>query len=191
MSLRRSKLLLLLPLVLSVLFFSSCYYQFGHGDLSERYSTISVPYAQGDLKGDLTAEVVRKLSSSGALRYVNHGGDLTLRIKVVELSEENIGFRYDRKKSGKLKKSIIPTETRVNAFAEVSLVEAGTGKTVRGPVMITADAEFDHTYYTTRDKINVFSLGQLSDIDAACDAAMIPLNRALAERIVDFVVNSW
>lgn len=56
---------------------------------------------------------------------------------------------------------------------------------------ITADAEFDHTYYTTRDRINVFSLGQLSDIDAARDAAMVPLNRALAERIVDFVMNSW
>lgn len=170
---------------------TGCQYQFGRGDLSERYATISIPYAEGDLKGDLTTEVIRKLSSSGAFRYVSTGGDLTLKIKVIELSEENIGFRYDRKKSGKLKKSIIPTETRVNALAEVSLIEAGTGKIVRGPVRITANAEFDHTYYTTRDKINVFSLGQLSDIDAARDAAMTPLNRALAERIVDYVLNSW
>lgn len=191
MSLRRSKQLLLLPLGLFLLCFGSCSYHFGHGNLSERYSTISIPYAEGDLKGDLTAEVVRKLSSTGAFSYVNQGGDLTLKIKVMDLSEENIGFRYDRKKSGKLKKSIIPTETRVNALAEVSLIESGTGRTIKGPVMITANAEFDHTYYTTRDKINVFSLGQLSDIDAARDAAMIPLNRALAENIVDFVVNSW
>ena len=170
---------------------TSCNYQFGQGDLSQRYATISIPYAEGDLRGDLTAEVIRKLSSSGAFRYVNHGGDLILKIKVLELSEENIGFRYDRKKSGKLKKSIVPTETRVNALAEVSLVERGTGKILRGPVRIAANAEFDHTYYTTRDKINVFSLGQLSDIDAARDAAMIPLNRALADRIADFALNSW
>ena len=77
---------------------SSCQYQFGRGELSERYTTISIPYAEGDLRGDLTTEVIRKLSSSGAFRYVNTGGDLTLKIKVVELSEENIGFRYDRKK---------------------------------------------------------------------------------------------
>lgn len=182
------KSLLLLPALTCL---SSCQYQFGRGDLSERYATISIPYAQGDLRGDLTAEVIRKLSSSGSFRYVNAGGDLLLQIKLIDASEENIGFRYDRKKSGKLKHSIIPTETRVNAVAEVSLIEAGTEKVVRGPVRITADAEFDHTYDTTRDRINVFSLGQLSDIDAARDAAMVPLNRALAERIVDFVMNSW
>ena len=179
----------------SILVFSSyfclvgCHYQFGHGDLSRRYATISVPYAEGDLKGDLTAEVIKKLSTSGAFRTVNASGDLILNMKVVELSEENIGFRYDRKKSGRLKRNIVPTETRMNVLAEVTLVEGATGNVVKGPARITADAEFDHTYYTTRDKINVFSLGQLSDIDAARDAAMIPLNRALAERIVDFVVN--
>lgn len=181
----------LFVLLLSFFFLTSCQYQFGRGCLSERYATVSIPYAAGDIKGDLTTEVIRQLSSSGAFRYVNSGGDLTLNIKIVDLDEENIGFRYDRKKSGKLKHSIVPTETRVNAIAEVTLVEAGTGKIVKGPARVSASAEFDHTYYTTRDRINVFSLGQLSDIDAARDAASIPLNRALAERIVDFVVNSW
>lgn len=170
---------------------SSCQYHFGRGDLAERYATISIPYAEGDLRGDLTTEVIKKLSLSGAFRYVSSGGDLNLKMKVIDLSEENIGFSYDRKKCGKLKHSLIPTETRINALAEISLVEAGTGKILRGPIRIRADAEFDHTYYATRDEINVFSLGQLSDIDAARDAAMIPLNRALAERIVDYIVNSW
>lgn len=172
-------------------FLTGCSYQFGRGDLSDRYQTISVPYAEGDARGDLTTEVVRKLSSTGAFRYVNEGGDLTLKIKMIELSEENIGFRYDRKKDGRLKKSLVPTETRMSALAEVTVIESASGKIVRGPARLTAYAEFDHTYYTTRDRINVFSLGQLSDIDAARDAALIPLNRHLAERIADYIVNSW
>jgi hypothetical protein len=168
-----------------------CQYQFGRGDLSERYSTISVPFAEGDQRGELTADVIKKLSTSGAFRYVSAGGDLILKIKLLEFSEENIDFRYDRKKTGERKKSIIPIETRVNAFAEVQLIEGGTGRVVRGPTRISASAEFDHTYYTTRDEVNIFSLGQLNDIDAARDAIMHPLNRYLAERIVDYVINSW
>lgn len=170
---------------------TGCHYQFGHGDFSERYATISIPYAEGDIKGDLTAEVIKKISLSGSFQFVSCGGDLILNIKVLDLSEENIDYRYDRKKSGKLKHSIIPTETRATIIAEVSLIEASTGKILRGPSKITASTEFDHTYYTTRDQINVFSLGQLSDIDAARDAARIPLNRNLAEKIADFVINSW
>jgi hypothetical protein len=170
---------------------ASCHYQFGRGELAQRYATISVPYAEGDQEGDLTTQVIKNLSTSGAFRYVNTGGDLILKIKLIEVRDENIDFRYDRKKRGKLKHSIIPTETRLTVLAEVSLIESGTGQMIRGPTQITASTEFDHTYYSTRDEINVFSLGQLTDIDAAQDAAMHPLNRHLAERIVDYVINSW
>lgn len=182
----KNSILLLLSLSLT-----SCCYQFGQGELSQRYTTLSVPYAEGDFKGDLTAEVIKNISYSSPFRYVNADGDLILRIKVIDFNEENIGFRYDRHKDGGIKKNIIPTETRYTAIAEVTLIEAGTGKKVRGPDRITASTEFDHTYYTTRDEINIFSLGQLNDIDVARDAAKIPLNRALAERIADYVINSW
>lgn len=168
-----------------------CQYQFGRGELAERYSTISIPYVEGDQKGELTTEIIKKLSASGAFRYVTNGGDLLLKIKIIELYDQNIDFRYDRKKRGELKKSIIPTESRFTVVAEVLLVEFGTGQTIRGPTRITASTDFDHTYYTTRDEINIFSLGQLSDIDVARDAAKHPLNRHLAERIVDYVINSW
>ncbi len=191
MTLLKSKWRSLALLGAGLLFLTGCQYQFGLGELSQRYATLSIPYIEGDLKGDLTAEVVKKLSSSGAFRYVNCGGDLTLKIKVIDFSEENIGFRYDRNKEGKLKKNIVPTETRAVVVAEVSLIDGGTGKIVKGPDRISAEAEFDHTYYTTRDEINVFSLGQLSDVYVARDAAKIPLNRALAERIADYVINSW
>jgi hypothetical protein len=178
-------------ILLAYCFITGCQYQFGHGDLSQRYTTISVPYIEGDQEGELTAYVIKNLSASGVFRYMSCGADLTLKIKLLDLREENIDFRYDRKKTGELKKSIIPTETRVHAMAEVYLLEQGTGRTIRGPMNVTASVEFDHTYYATRDEINVFSLGQLSDIDAARDAVMHPLNRSLAERIVDYVINSW
>ena len=191
MSLLRNRGILCVVLLAGWFALSGCQYQFGRGDLSERYATISIPYIEGDQKGELTMEVIKKLSTSGAFRYVNNGGDLVLKIKLIELSDENIDFRYDRKKTGELKSSIIPTETRYTALAEVQIIEFGTGTIVRGPTRMTASADFDHTYYTTRDEINVFSLGQLSDIDSARDAAMHPLNRFLAERIVDYVINSW
>lgn len=178
----------LLPLVYLL---SGCQYQFGRGELSERYTTISVPYIEGDQRGELTTEVIKKLSTSGAFRYISQGGDLVLKVKLIEFREENIDFRYDRKKTGKLKKSIIPTETRLNAIAEVLLIEGGTNQVVRGPTRVVASAEFGHTYYATRDEINIFSLGQLNDIDAAREAVMYPLNRHLAERIVDYIINSW
>lgn len=170
---------------------AGCQYHFGRGDLSQRYSTISVPYIEGDQRGELTADVIKKLSTSGGFRYVSSGGDLVLKIKIIEFREENISFRYDRKKTGQLKKSIIPTETRMKAIAEVLVIESGSGETIRGPTQITASTEFDHTYYATRDEINIFSLGQLNDLDAARDAVKQPLNRHLAERIVDFIINSW
>lgn len=170
---------------------ASCQYHFGRGELSESYSTISVPYVQGDQKGELTAEIIKKVTSSGAFRYVNEGGDLILKVKLLGVEEENIDYCYDRKRSGKRKKSIIPIETRVNAIAEVHLVNGATGRTIREPVRISANTEFDHTYYATRNDINIFSLGQINDIDAAREAAMHPLNRNLAESIVDYLINSW
>lgn len=172
-------------------FLMSCQYQFGHGELSQHYTTISVPYAEGDQKGELTTEVIKKLSTSGAFRYVNGNSDLILTIKFVDVRDENIGFRYDRKKSGKIKKSILPTETRVIALVEVAVIDARTGEMVRGPTRIRASTDFDHSYYTSRHAVNIFSIGQLNDIDAARDAAMHPLNQHLAERIVDYVINSW
>ena len=168
---------------------AGCGYQFGQGALSRRYTTLSVPYAEGDEDGCLTTEVVRELSRTGAFRYVSTGGDLILRIKLIRQCDANVDFRYDRNNKGKRRKSIIPTATRLTATAEISLIDAATGKTITGPTRILANTEFDHTYYATRDEVNVFSLGQLTDIDAAREAAQHPLDRSLAEKIADYVTN--
>lgn len=154
---------------------------------------MTVPYVEGDKDGLLTSAIIRQISARGDFEYLCDGGDLILKVVVVDLSEENIGFRYDRNKEGHISKyrDIIPTETRLIALAEVSVMEACSGVIVLGPVRLTASVDFDHDYYFSRDGVNTFSLGQLSDIDAALDAVRRPLNEALARKIVDYVADSW
>jgi len=170
---------------------SSCGYQPGYGDLTQSYQTFSIPFVDGDQTGELTAEIIKRMSDSSGLSYASCGGDIILQVKLIELRDENIGFRYDRKKEGKLKKVIIPSEARIKALIELQVIEAVSKRVIRGPVRLTASVDFDHTYYSSRRAINVFSLGQLNDYDAAQDAVKQPLYRQLAERIVDYVTSSW
>ena len=174
-----------------ILLLTSCQYQFGQGGLPPQYTTISVPYVEEDQRGELTAAIIHRLESEGTLRYVTTGGDLLLKAKWIDLHDENIGFRYDRKQNKRLRHIVIPSETRTYGVIEISLIDANSGQILKGPVCLSAHVEFDHDYYKTRDGSNVFSLGQLTDIDAANDTVMRPLNKRLAEQIVDYLINSW
>lgn len=177
-----------LPLLL---FLSACGYHFGQGECVLRGRTISIPYAEGDFDGEFTAEVIRALTSSTDVLYQNSCGELVLKIAIIDYSEENIGFRYDRTKHDEIKKSIIPVETRATLVAEVQLFEDFGAKILLGPVIIKASIDFDHDYYSSRHGVNIFSLGQLIDIDSAEETVRKPLNRALAEKIADFLINAW
>lgn len=139
----------------------------------------------------ITASIIRKITESGAYEYRNCDAALTLNVKVIDIRDENIGFRYDREKGGMLDNTIIPAETRLTAVAEVTLVDSCSRCAVLGPVLIRASVEFDHDYYNSRDGINVFSLGQLSDYDEGYDAAQKPLSEELGMKIVDYVNESW
>jgi hypothetical protein len=174
-----------------LLVLSSCGYQFGEGGFASQYQTISVPFIKGDWNGDMTSTLIEQIAQSGSYTYCRDGGALTLQVCLMEFTDENVGFRYDRNKQGELRKSIIPVETRIETKAEVKLIEAASGRVLLGPVIITAGVEFDHEYYSSWNGINSFSLGQLSDYDAAYDAMYHPLNVALSRKIVDFVVDSW
>lgn len=185
------KILQALLLVVSVVMLPGCGYRFGQGILSEQYSTLSVPYIEGDRDGDLTAEVIRQISTSGAFSYTPSGGDLILIAKVLDYDEENIGFRYDRKKKGQLKHNVVPTETRMEIVIDVSLKDAVSGCLIRGPTRLKASIDFDHDYYSSQNAVNIFSLGQLSDIDEARDAVLHPLHLKAAQTIVDYITNSW
>lgn len=179
--------------LVAVCLLSGCGYKFGQGDegLASRYSSISVPYVCGDQDGALTAAIVKEVVRSGYFEYRYCGGSLVLNVKDVEYDEDNIGYRYYRKKRGTLKHEIIPVETRLTIFVEVWVTEAISGQTVLGPVRLSESVDYDHDYYSSRDGINVTSLGQLSDMEAAYDAVQVPLNRAIAVKIVDYITQSW
>lgn len=178
-------------IVLISLFLTGCGYSFGQGGVVERYHTFTVPYVEGDHDGYLTTTLIRQLSESGCYDYRNCDGRLRLCVKVVDVDDQNIGFRYDRKKRGKIRKTIIPTETRISATAEVTVYDVECDRALLGPVLITASIDFDHDYYDSRNAVNVFSLGQLTDYDEAYDASIKPLNDVLAKKIVDYVNGSW
>lgn len=174
------------------LFLTGCgCYQFGSGGLSERYQTISVPYAENDFDGSFTTEMIKQISTSGVFRYAQCSSDLILKIRLINAYEKNIGFRYYENKQNKLTRDIIPVETRLFETAEVSLFERSTGSFILKPVRISACTDFDHDYYSTKNRINDFSLGQLSDYDEALDAAEKPLHFNLAKKIVDYLSDVW
>lgn len=178
-----------LAVILSLLAVS-CGYHVGPSEALASYRTISIPYVKNDENGRMTATLIKVISSESGLQYERCGGELTLLVDLLEFENENIGFRYDRKKkTGRLSHSIIPTETRLFVVAQVSLIDTATGECLGGPAKITASVDFDHTYEETRNGVNVFSLGQLTEYDEAYDAAFHPLYQDLSQKIADFILN--
>jgi hypothetical protein len=181
----KESLLLLLASV--ALLLSSCGYRPGYGTFLDRYSSLSVPYVVGDLDGALTAELVRAVASSLTFDHSSTEGELLLIVKLLDVENENIGFRYENLHGKKYKRSIIPVETRLTATAEITVVNAATGCSLIPPARVTAFYDFDHEYNATEHDSNTFSLGQLSDADAAFAAARVPLNRLLAQKIIEYI----
>ena len=172
-----------------LLMLTGCGYQLSRGMQGGRVVSLAVPYVVGDEDGRLTFEVVRAVSQMPQYRYTPDGGEQILVVELVEGREENVGFRYDRKKDGKRKKEIVPTETRLFVRVQVSLVEAATGQCLLGPTSIQEAVDYDHFYYGHHE-VNVFSLGQLTDREAAKEAAGVPLNERVAQQIVDWLQTS-
>ena len=181
---------------------SCCGYQFGQGMLARQYSTVTVPYICGDKTGEMTYALIKEISRSGALSYRNCSADLSLNVTIIDLYENNIGYRYHcNDNSGDLEKngchphhfsdSIIPTETRLTAIAEISVIDTSTGSLKLGPGRIKASVDYDHDYYFSPDGINQKSLGQLTNMESAKEAVIRPLSEVLAQKIVDYVIHSW
>ncbi len=177
-----------------ILLFTSCGYQILSLDTVDGENRIiSVPYIEGDTDGALTAAVIKQLVKSGRFCYreegaAKEGAEFELLVKIVNVVEDEIGFRYDRKKRGQLRKEIIPTEMRATLIVEVTLCDKCKGLNLVGPVQLSCNVEFDHDYYFSRNRVNVFSLGQLTNIDAATDAMYVPLYEAMAVKIVDYLL---
>lgn len=178
-------------ITLTLLVLSSCGWHVGEGELIYQYQTITVPFVSGDWQGIMTRSLVNQLATDSSFTILNEGGDLTLLVTLKDLDEEDVGFRYDQKKSGKLIEYIIPTETRLIQFAQVTLIDQSNGCTLFGPTLFEVSYDFDHDFYSARNSVNIFSLGQLTDYDEAMEAALKPLYQKLSKKIVDYMKSAW
>ncbi len=174
-----------------ILFLMSCGYRMNEDCCPWIGSTISVPYIGGDRTGEFTEALVREVASSGAFEYVDGCGQYRLCVAICSRCEENIGFRYDINKQGDLTNTVIPVEARARIVAEFSLIETCSGKTVMGPERITATVDFDHEFEGGSENLTLFSLGQLTDWEAAQEAVPGRGGRVLAQRIVDYIRFAW
>lgn len=179
------------PLFSLIALLPACGYQFSTTDIPAKYQTISIPYVINDSDGCLTQSVIRAVSEKIGPRYATCRGDLILLIEIIDIWEDNIGFRYDRNRKGKLTREVIPTESRSFITVEVQLIDGATSLPILGPVRLTEYLDFDHDYYESRYGENVLSLGQVIDLETARDTVQKPLYRLLANKIVEFVYESW
>lgn len=177
-----------LPVVFLFLLLTSCGYRQEGIPSWDDAETISVPYMEGDPDGQITQALVYQIAASGRYAYRAEGGCLILRSRVINEYNENIGFRYEKNKNCKVTREIVPVETRGWIVVEVELVSS-QGQVLRGPCRMQANTEYDHDYYTIRDRVNIFSLGQLTDVDSAEDAAMTPLYQNIAEKITEWLIH--
>jgi len=73
----------------------------------------------------------------------------------------------------------------------VEVFEGCSCELVAGPVCISAFVDYDHGYHLLSNGLNVFSIGQLTDISIAGEAVARPLSEAVARSIVDYLLNAW
>lgn len=178
------KILLLLLLLLS-----ACGYRPGTGALVSQYKTISVPYVQGDKEGAMTQALIEKVSTQSMLTLANDDGDLLLKVCLNGPKSQNIGYRYAPKP--KDKKVVVANEGRLTQEATVTLVDCEKNCTVLGP--FTVNATFDYDFESDMGTVNqhAFSLGQLEMNSLAKVGATPALYNLLAEKITDYINNSW
>lgn len=161
-----------------------------HVAKTQEARTLSIPYVNGDTDGSLTQEIVSQVEKGGSFAYVQDGGELTLKVILIDSKSENIGWRYNEKKLSNGRKKIDPSEVRRKLLAKVEVIENGSNKLILGPAYILGCTEFDHQYYDVNNNINNFSLGQLTDIDTTYDVVNIPLHRDLAIQIAQYLANN-
>ena len=188
--------------LLACLFFlSSCGYRYKTDtDLGKVYS-VSVPYIKGDVDAVLNSALVYQLSSSGAFRCVQTGGDYTLQVTFLSDTQRRIDFRYDRDNvSGSLERNLLGVEDRRSVVVLVSLIDAATKEVFVGPFEAASDVEYDYIdpgsprdlIYTgslsQTQSIIQFSLGQLDSSEGAYDDSAKLLFKKLGQRISDALI---
>ena len=168
---------------------SSCGFRLATSVDKESCRTVNIPYVQGDSGGLLTSDLIKYIEKQSPLAFVSEGGSLTLQVKLLDEKYENTGFRYNPHDLHHGKKKIIPNETRQKDLAEITVIDNRTGQTLLGPAYILATTDYDHQNYTLNNDVNVFSIGQLNDINTSQDALDVPRFRNLAKEIASYLEN--
>jgi hypothetical protein len=174
--------------------FTSCGYQLTNHPLK----SISVSFVEGDIDGMFTSELIHSIYTSPLVTYSNNSGDYQLSVKILNVEEDQIGYKRDRLKSdGSLKRNIRATEGRKTIEITAELKDRYTNKVVWGPCVLKGDTDYDYVDQDSlfdlsfinpsgvRTTVLSFSLGQLESIDDAQLAATSPVYRLLAQKIVD------
>jgi hypothetical protein len=174
----------LLKPVLSLLLFTGCQ---GHFASLQDAPSAYIPYVDGDSDGRMTSFLVEAVEKEGVLRSAPSTARLTLKVKILDRKYTNIGFRYDPNRLKHQVKRVIPSESRSKLLAEVTVIDTASQKILLGPAHIVAYSDYDHQNYSINNDINVFSLGQLSDIDTASDSIDIASFRSLAREIAEYL----
>jgi len=168
---------------------TSCGYHMGANPNLVACRTFSVPYVCGDKDGLFTQELVRQLSLSG-VEYVSCHPDYILNVSLVRRAA-TIGYRRERTYEDDLGKRLVATEERGTYCATFSVVRARCGSIVMGPCTVSESMDYDFQPETSPQNQTRASLGQLDFLKAAGDGAKTPLNRLLAKKIADYVLNAF
>ena len=167
---------------------TSCGWRMAPSCSSDKHLTLSIPYVEGDPSGSLTAALSEQVEKRSGFSYVSGEGDLTLKVRLTDSKTDNIGFRHDPSKKLDGRQKLLPNESRKRILAEVSVINSATGQLLLGPLCVKASVDYDHQHYALDNSINIFSLGQLTDMDTCRDGLVIPAHRALAKEITDILV---
>lgn len=175
---------------------SSCGYRWAN----EGETAISIPYIQGDRYGIFTSQLIRQINESSKFTFSNFNGDYCLKVSIVEVTYDQIGWRRDfLLDNGVLQDNIRPTEERKNMKVEIRLEQSGSGEPILGPTIISAYVDYDYLDQdalqdlafvdpaTGTTTVLQFSLGQLETIESAQEASLIPLFQLLSQKIVNLL----
>lgn len=174
--------------VLAMMSLASCGYHVGHGGkIPSEGKTVCVPYIRGDLTGHATTALVHQLSTQGTLRYTKEGGDLLLKVELVDERTEHVGFRYQRDKTGALEDEVVAAEDRLSVLAKVWLLDNSTDQILLGPELISASVDYDYQTDPIRSNLTQFSAGQFDVFETAEDVALHALYDRLAQKIARYI----
>jgi hypothetical protein len=193
-----------LALACAIFLLPSCGYHLGGEESVQRLqnTSLSIPYVQNDIDGQLTDELIKTFAASGIFTYQATNGSLELRVEIIRQDNACIGWKYNRNVNGKRNKDLICTEGRRLIDAEVTFVDTLNDEVLLGPIIVQADLDFDYyepdsirdlSFITSSGKRVTsvdFSLGQLDSTEGAYDASFLPLTRLLAKKILDLILHA-